>query len=269
MKGEFEKKNIYRNANAFCDSVESYHHRLHLDDSSFTLRYLTYCNRNSEPADVFQQLLQAFYAADRDSLVVGVNILSPENGAVAMADYQLQMRMFRYFHSLFPKVRYSMHAGELTLGLVKPEDLTFHINGAIHTAGAARIGHGVDMAYETNSYQLLSYMHDKNIAIEINLSSNDFILNVRDDAHPISLYYNFKVPIVISTDDAGILRINMVRQYVLLARRYKFISYTDIKQFVLNSIKYSFIKNEALKQSITRDINTRFDVFEKNVAAAY
>jgi adenosine deaminase len=31
---------------------------------------------------------------------------------------------------------------------VQPEDLTSHINDAIYVAGANRIGHGVDMAYE-------------------------------------------------------------------------------------------------------------------------
>jgi adenosine deaminase/adenosine deaminase CECR1 len=43
-----------------------------------------------------------------------------------MKDYWLQMVMFKYCHSLYPTVKYSMHAGELTLGLV-PEDLTWHI----------------------------------------------------------------------------------------------------------------------------------------------
>jgi adenosine deaminase/adenosine deaminase CECR1 len=51
-----------------------------------------------------------------------------------------------------------MHAGELTLGLVQPEDLTSHINDAVYTAGANRIGHGVD-AYESKSYELL--LHGK------------------------------------------------------------------------------------------------------------
>jgi adenosine deaminase/adenosine deaminase CECR1 len=37
---------------------------------------------------------------------------------------------------------------------------------------------------------------------------------------------------VISTDDAGILRTNMIEQYVLLASRYKDVSYADIKQYV-------------------------------------
>ncbi|MGZ3832496.1 MAG: adenosine deaminase family protein [Mucilaginibacter sp.] len=260
------KGKIYPLADKYCADLEQVHHKIKMDDSNFTMRYLTYTNRNGEPADVFQRLLQAFYAASKDSLIVGVNILSNEDGAVSMSDYKLHMQMFRYCHSLFPSVKYSMHAGELALGVVKPEDLTFHINDAIHTAGASRIGHGVDMAYEKDCYRLMHYMAQKGIAVEINLTSNEFILKVKDDAHPIALYFRSGVPIVISTDDAGILRTNLIRQYVLLAKRYQYISYADIKQFVKNSINYSFIKNKALKQEIIRQVNGKFSAFENRIA---
>jgi adenosine deaminase len=76
-----------------------------------------------------------------------------------MKDYWLHMVMFNYCHTKFPDVKYSMH-GELTLGLVQPEDLTSHINDAVYTAGANRIGHGVDMV-ESKSYELLRYMAKK------------------------------------------------------------------------------------------------------------
>lgn len=79
-----------------------------------------------------------------------------------------------------------------------------------------------------------------------------------------TLYREFGVPIVISTDDAGILRTNMTEQYVLLAKRYKDISYADIKQFVYNSINFSFIKEESVKKELLRNLDSRFKIFEKN-----
>lgn len=157
-----------------------------------------------------------------------------------------------------------MHAGELALGLVPPEELSWHINGAVYIAGAHRIGHGVDMAYEEKSYDLLRFMSKNNIPIEINLSSNEFILKVKENRHPISLYNQFEVPIVISTDDAGILRTNMTEQYVLLAKRYPAISYSDIKQFVYNSINYSFIQDPEVKKQLFLDLDNRFKAFETN-----
>ncbi|HEU4791838.1 MAG TPA: adenosine deaminase [Flavobacterium sp.] len=242
--------------------VAKMHKELKIDDSQFTMRYQNFVLRFMEPVDLFKNLMVAFISADSSPLMAGVNIVSPEDGETSMKDYWLHMVMFKYCHNRFPKVKYSMHAGELTLGLVRPEELSWHINAAVYTAGANRIGHGVDMAYEEKSYDLMRYMAKNNIPIEINLTSNEFIIKVKENRHPILLYKEFGVPIVISTDDAGILRTNMTEQYVLLAKRYPTISYADIKQFVYNSINYSFIQDSAVKKQLVQDLDNRFKAFE-------
>ena len=242
--------------------VTKLHKDLKIDDSRFTMRYQNFVLRFMEPVDLFKNLVIAFISADTSPLMAGVNIVSPEDGETSMKDYWLHMLMFKYCHSKYPNVKYTMHAGELTLGLVQPEELTWHIGAAIHTAGANRIGHGVDIAYEKDAYELLRYMAKKSIPIEINLVSNEFILKVKESRHPLTLYKEFGVPIVISTDDAGILRTNMTEQYVLLAKRYKDVSYADIKQFVYNSINYSFIKEASVKKQLLKDLDNRFKTFE-------
>lgn len=244
--------------------VAKLHNELKIDDARFTMRYQNFVLRFMEPVDLFKNLVVAFISADSSPLMAGVNIVSPEDGETSMKDYWLHMVMFNYCYSHYPNVKYSMHAGELTLGLVQPEDLTWHIREAIYTAGAQRIGHGVDLAYEKNPYDLLRYMAKNSIAIEINLVSNEFILKVKESRHPFSLYKEFDVPIVISTDDAGILRTNMTEQYVLLAKRYKNVSYANIKQYVHNSIYFSFIKSESLKKQLLEDLELRFKAFEAN-----
>ncbi len=261
------KASVY--ASAHNEMIEKMHTRLHIDDESFTMRYMNYVSRGGDPVSVFKNLVLSFISAQESPLVVGVNIVAPEDGEVSMSDYWLHMQMFRYLHSKYPKVKYSMHAGELTLGLVKPEELTWHINEAVRVAGAQRIGHGVDMAYERNPYELLQYMADNKIAIEINLYSNEFILKVKGDDHPFKLYKDFQVPIVISSDDAGILRSNMIHQFELLAKRYKYVSYQDIKRYVYNSIDYSFIKEDSLKKKLKAQMDADFRKFEKEVATAY
>jgi adenosine deaminase/adenosine deaminase CECR1 len=259
----FQKRDAAKYAQDFnINFVSKMHNELKIDDANFTMRYQNYVLRFMEPVDLFKNLVIAFISADTSDLLVGVNIVSPENGENSMKDYWLHMVMFNYCHAVFPKVKYALHAGELTLGLVQPEELTWHINDAIYVAGANRIGHGVDMAYEKNAYSLLHYMAQQQIPIEINLASNEFILKIKESRHPISLYKEFHVPIVISTDDAGILRTNMTEQYVLLAKRYPEINYADIKEFVYNSINYSFIKEEKVKQQLLKDLDQRFAKFE-------
>ncbi|WP_338870980.1 adenosine deaminase [Spirosoma sp. SC4-14] len=243
------------------------HHDLNIDDARFTMRYQSYVIRTLDPIELFKSMIAAFESATDSPLVVGVNLAAPEDNEVAMSDYWLHMVMFRFCHTKYPSVKISLHAGELALGLVKPEELTWHISSAVHLAGANRIGHGVDIPYEANCYDLLRYMHQQKIAVEINLFSNEFILKIKDDKHPISLYNDFGVPIVICTDDAGVLRSNLTDQYVLLAKRYKWVSYTDIKRFVFNSITYSFIEEESVKKALLADLNQRFIRFEKSIPA--
>lgn len=252
---------VANSVNSFTHFLDSLHYGFHMDDDKFTMRYQTYIIRIQNAVTTFKNLIASFEAAKNDSLIVGVNIVAPEDDPVSMRDYWLHMQMFAYCHEKYPSVKYSMHAGEITEGFVQPEALTHHIADAVYTAKAQRIGHGIDIAYEKDNYKLLNYMRKKNIAVEINLSSNEYILRIKNDAHPLMLYNRFHVPIVISTDDAGVNRSSLTEQYVLLALRYKQLSYADIKKFVYNSIAYSFM-SDAKKEALKKDVDERFKKFE-------
>jgi adenosine deaminase/adenosine deaminase CECR1 len=52
---------------------------------------------------------------------------------------------------------------------------------------------------------------------------------------------------------------------VLLAKRYRKISYGDIKAFVYNSIQYSFIEEPSLKQQLKLRLDADFKNFEKTI----
>ena len=124
------------------------------------------------------QLLTGFEAASKDSRIVGINIAQAEDGLIAMRDYKLHMQMIDYLHKLYPNVHISLHAGELVPDLVPPEGIRFHINDAINTGHAERIGHGIDITHEYNYENLLNQMARQRIMVEINLTSNQAILNV-------------------------------------------------------------------------------------------
>ncbi len=251
-------------ANSFSQNVKSLYAKSALPngaDSALELRFLNYCSRTLPPSDVFGQLVLSFLSCDNE-LIVGVNIVAPENNPTSMQDYWLHTMYFAYLHEKFPQVKYSMHAGELTMNQVKPEDLHWHIRQAVLEAGANRIGHGVDLPFERDCLALLDTMAARKTAIEINLTSNEFILGVKDGFHPFPLYFSHHVPIVISTDDAGILRTNHTDQFVLLAKRYSEVKYKDIKQFVYNSIDYSFMP-DAKKKTLHTKLDQKFTAFEK------
>ena len=235
-----------------------------VDDSDFKIRLQSYVSRNNQPAQIFSGLYSAFAAASKSSLIVGVNFVGPENGYVAMRDYKLHMQMFQFLRQRFPGTRLALHAGELALGMVPPEGLRFHIHDAVEIAGAKRIGHGVDISHESNALELLASMRAKQVAVEVNLTSNEFILGVKNEAHPVNLYRRHGVPFVISTDDPGVSRNNLSGEYLLFVSRYK-PSYRELKEVVFNSIRYSFLSDRD-KEAELASLDKRFEKFEAAVA---
>jgi len=212
------------------------------------VRYLYQVLREQPPEQIFAQLLAGFIAANQDPRIVGINIVQPEDGYLAVRDYKLHMKMIGYLHQLYPKVPISLHAGELSPQLVLPQELRFHIQDAIYIGHAERIGHGVSIAYEDHYQDLLKYMAEKKILVEINLISNAKILNVQGSEHPLPLYLVNHVPVALSTDDEGVLRTNLTEQYVTAVLNYHF-SYAILKNLVRNSITYSFLPGKSVWQN--------------------
>lgn len=235
-----------------------------IEDADFSLRLQSYVSRNSAPSKIFSGLFAAFSASQNNPLIVGVNIVGPENGLIALRDYTLHMQMFRFLKQRFPQVHLSLHAGELALGMVPPEHLRQHIRSAIAIAGAERIGHGVDITHEEHPDQILAQLKQGNIAIEINLTSNAFILGVEQQVHPITLYLRHQIPVVITSDDMGVSRNNLSNEYFLFVSRYK-PSYNMLKKVVYDSIRYSFL-SQSDKLSQLRQLDLRFIKFEAAVA---
>ncbi|CAN5470429.1 adenosine deaminase [soil metagenome] len=209
------------------------------------LGYQAFGVRLLPPRIVFAQLVASYALADADPRFVGVNIVAPEDDFTSRGDYALHMRMFQFLNTKYPKVKLSLHAGELTLGLVSPRDLRFHIREAVEVAGARRIGHGIDIAYEDDAQDLLARMARDRIAVEINLTSNDVILGVKGADHPLALYRKAGVPVVLSTDDEGVSRIDMTNEYLRAATE-QGLRYADLKAMARDSLEYAFLPGASL-----------------------
>ena len=209
------------------------------------IRFLYQVLRGFPKHQVFAQALLGFEVASVDPRVPGINFVMPEDCYICMNDYALQMRMIDFLHSLYPKVRITLHAGEIAPGLVTYEGLCCHIRLAIDEGHAERIGHGVDLMYEDRPYDLLKEMAAKHVMVEINLTSNDLILGITGDSHPFPLYRKFGVPVALSTDDEGVSRINLTHEYVRAVQSYN-LHYADLKKLVRTGLEHSFLRGESL-----------------------
>ncbi len=212
---------------------------------SIQIHWIFQVLRAFPPQQVFAQTLLGFELASADPDVVGINFVQPEDDRRAMADYHLQMQMMDYLHSVYPKVKISLHAGELAPGLVPPEGMKFHIREAVELGHASRIGHGVDVMYETDAPALLKEMADKHVMVEIDLTSNDGILGVKDRNHPLHSYIAAHVPVALSTDDEGVSRIDLTHEYVKAAEDQD-IGYLELKRMARTSLEHAFLAGESL-----------------------
>jgi hypothetical protein len=210
-----------------------------------TQRYIYQVLRGIPKQMVFAQILAGFEMASRDPRVVGFNLVMPEDYYVPMRDYDLHMRIIDFLKPLYPKVHITLHAGELAPGLVPPDGLTFHIREAVEKGHAERIGHGVDVMEEDNAIDLLKEMAQRNVMVEINLTSNDVILGVEGNEHPLAAYLKYGVPVALSTDDEGVSRSDMSMEYVRAATDQD-LTYAQLKAMARTSLEHAFIAGESL-----------------------
>ncbi|WP_131777096.1 adenosine deaminase family protein [Legionella impletisoli] len=212
---------------------------------NLVVKFQYYTLREQSLDNLFAQALCGFEAASQSNDLVGINLVQAEDGIISLRDYRKQMAIFQYLHEHYPKIHIALHAGELAPELVKPEDLRFHIHDAIFIGQAERIGHGVDIAYEHNAEELVKTMAKKPVPVEINLTSNKKILNIYGKYHPLNYYLRHQVPVVLSTDDEGVLRTDLTREYVEAAIHHG-LDYSTLKTITRNALTYSFLPGQSL-----------------------
>ncbi len=233
-----------------------------------TVRYIYEALRFYPLKEVFSDLLQAFEIANQSPLIEGVTLVGDEADQYSLQDYDEHMKMVAYLHSVYPDVGITLHAGELTPELVSPSDLQDHISKAISTGNASRIGHGVSIRYEKDGEDVLEKMAVSRIPVEILLTSNLQILGIETAEHPVSLYLDHDVPIIIATDDPGIERTNLTQEFVNLTINKPHISYDQIREINLNSIRYSFLP-ESEKDRMLNELNESLQQYERTFLDRY
>ncbi len=251
---EFHGAEIQRRAIQDC-------HGAHPDPGcGVTVRFLYQVLRGLPPEVVFAQILTGFELASTDSQVVGFNLVMPEDAAVPMRDFSLQMSMIDFLHKVYPQVHISLHAGELVKGLVPAAGLTFHIRESIEKGHAERIGHGVDVMEETDAPGLLREMAARNVLVEIALTSNEAILGVHGTAHPLAAYLRAHVPVALVTDDEGVSRSDMTHEYLRAVTDQR-LDYGTLGTMARNSLAYSCAE-PPMKERLLREFDSALNHFE-------
>lgn len=264
-----------------------------INDENFAIQFQNFVFRNEMPMDVFIAMATAFQSASTSKNISGVNIVSAEHGAMALDCYNLHMLFYQYFEALYPKEKYTIQAGEFASNTVKSDHLGIHVRKALNLKNLRRIAHGLDIIYDNHfidtiqqiqarnevaqalkgNYELnfdiefleQSYVEDKNyLAFECNFSINKHLLQIEEDIHPATIYLKHNIPMVVCTDDAGVLSTNMTEQFVTLVTKFGF-TYKDIKKMCFDSIRYANLKDFSTKKALFAKLLADFDAFENRI----
>jgi adenosine deaminase len=103
----------------------------------------------------------------------------------------------------------------------------------------------VDVMNEKDPHQLLREMAERNVMVEICLTSNAVILGVSGTKHPLSEYMRAGVPVALATDDEGVARSDMTREYLRGAEDQK-LSYLQLKTMARTSVEHAFVPGASL-----------------------
>ena len=153
---------------------------------------------------------------------------------------------------LLNNINTTLHAGE-DYG---PES----IHQAIHYCGAHRIGHGVRLKEDGD---LLNYVNDHRIALEVCLTSNIHTGSVKDyESHPFKFYYDFGLRVTLNTDNRLISNTTLTKEYMIAHKYYGF-QIRDFKEIIINGFKSAFMHHRErtrLIKQIAEELDTYVSV---------
>jgi len=235
--------------------------------SDIALGYMGSLLRTGPLNQFFGGAVYTFTAMRADPRVVGLNIVAPEDHPASRRQFDDQMRILDFLWQRFDEPAITLHAGELTLRYAPVASMWDRIRRSIDEGHARRIGHGISIAWERDLVGLLEKMAQDRVLVEINLTSNESILGVRDDAHPFELYRRAGVPVCLTTDDEGVSRSNLTMEYVKAVERYD-LDYGDIKQISRDCLAHSFLPEDVKDERLAM-LKASFDDFEQSLQNGY
>ena len=165
--------------------------------------------------------------------VVGFDLAGAEN------NYPAKKHKEAFYIIRNNNINTTVHAGEA----FGPES----IHQAIHTCGANRIGHGIRLLEDP---ELLSYVNDHRICLEICITSN-FHTGAVDsiNEHPFKYYYDRGVRVSLNTDNRLISNTNLSKEYLTACKLFN-LNLKDIREIIIMSMKSAFIPHQERKELI-------------------
>lgn len=215
------------------ESLDAVLRGLHKAEDEFNIRTgVIICGiRNISPTISLR--LAELAVAYKYSGVVGFDLAGAEE------NYPAKDHLKAFYLIRNNNINVTLHAGEA----YGPES----IHQAIHYCGANRIGHGTRLKEDGD---LMNYVNDHRIALEICLSSNVHTGSVeRIEDHPVRFYHDYGLRVTLNTDNRLISNTTLVDEYWLAHKVFNF-NMLDFKDFIISAFKSAFLNHRERTQLI-------------------
>lgn len=178
--------------------------------------------------------------------VVGFDLAGPEENFPAKDHREA------FYLILNNNINITIHAGE-AFGPAS-------IHQAIHYCGAHRIGHGTRLKEDKD---LMNYVNDRRIPLEICLKSNWHTYSVRSmKQHPLKYYYDQGIRITLNTDNRLMSNTTLTQEFMLVRDLFGF-GLLDFREVIINAMKSAFLpynQRKIMVQSITNELQKDFGI---------
>ncbi len=145
-------------------------------------------------------------------------------------NYPAKKHREAFYLILNNNINCTAHAGE-SYG---PES----ISQALHYCGAHRIGHGTHLKEDGD---LLNYINDHRVPLEICLSSNVHTKVVPDyEHHPLRFYYDYGLRVTLNTDNRLMSDTTVTKELYLAAKHLNF-TLDELKDIIIFGFKSTFL----------------------------
>lgn len=143
------------------------------------------------------------------------------------------------------------------------------IHQAIHYCGAHRIGHGTRLKEDAD---LMNYVNDNRISLEICLTSNWHTRSVRSlKYHPAKFYYDEGIRISLNTDNRLISDTTLTKEFALAHELFGFYLH-DFRTMTITAMKSAFLSYKIRKvmiRKIAEEFEQEFGLMPEYIEIGY
>ncbi|MCX7786412.1 MAG: CRISPR-associated ring nuclease [Spirochaetes bacterium] len=208
---------------------------------------LLIASRHRKMSEVYQyiELMKEIYTRkEHADLLLGLDLAGDEK----QASPQRLREAFLEVMNWCPYI--TIHAGE-TENARSVWEAVYHLN-------AERIGHGLTLKEDS---ELMRKVIDRGIALEMCPSSNHQIVGFTSQEYPLKKYLDEGARVTVNTDNPGISRTNLTKEYLQAARLTPGgLSILEIFQLIKNGFSAAFLplgERERLLLEIEQELSTR------------